>query len=47
VADLSKSGIGDIETGDNTPTLLSLLKMSEVLDVHLDEILADALKEDS
>ena len=41
-AKLSRAGIGHIESGRTTPTLLSLLKIAAVLDVDLFRVLQDA-----
>lgn len=43
---LSHSGIGHAESGENTPTLLSLLAVAEALDADLPTILSKAIEEE-
>lgn len=41
-AKLSRAGIGHMESGRTTPTLLSLLKIASVLEVDLFNVLREA-----
>jgi transcriptional regulator with XRE-family HTH domain len=41
-AKLSRAGIGHMESGRTTPTLLSLLKIASVLEVDLFKLLREA-----